>query len=922
VVTVDHHSRRHLTIRRTGISSAVLVRVTANHSSTGNSYSADELSERFFSMESVSVSSQYHKCSGGQFKFEMAIPGGFAELFCDADLEGKGMSNTIENDLVDLFQDQYGSTENYDHVLFCMPSGMNDRWIGYAYGQTYRSYYNDRWCGYYTLPFHELGHNLGLQHSNELREYEDRSCLMGRSYGIDGSPEQCFNGVKFAQLDWFPQYTLHVNPLIKAWSGQLVAFVDVLKLNRVGSVPIILRVGDTSLVFNRAKDYNNGVVEKKDYVTIAQGSETPCETCTSEMLGGIHIENSPILTLDLNFDGTFERITFEACRHFFEAGIDSMFLSIRRENESSTCNDAENNIPSQQITLSPSASSETVTSLSTGQPVSESTPSPNSEPTKLPTISPTASPTTALPTNTPTFPPILYITNEPTYAPIIAPTDIPIQISTLGPTADPTSISSNIPSNTISIVPTTLNSVKPSDLPTRINSSVPSAFPTLLSSETPSEQPTRHPTLYPVTVTVPSSIPTKPPTMQPTISLTPAPIASPTSMPLEINAPVTSPPPPSTPNVSGQPSISEICDDLESEKFYVPSIDQNHGCFWLQARPEFNNEVCGTELGKSTCPGTCGVCSDDCIDTSTKFYVDSAVRDCEWLKLRPHLKAETCFGAPNAALYCPETCDTCDGPQHHPTPASSPSQLLSSHQTEEPNADIICDDEPYSLFFVRDINQFQRCVWLAARPEYQEILCSPNHESGAYSICEETCKACNDDCEDTAGRFQVGEVSRDCLWLSLRPHMQEHHCKPDQEAFITCPETCNACDLPPSYTPVPSSAPVEFSNTFCDDDKWGTFYVEDIEQFQKCVWLTARPDRIASLCREDSDSQASIVCPETCGVCKDACVDSRDKFTIDGKIRDCLWLFLRPTLHQQLCTKSEIQLACPETCDVCDAAKS
>jgi hypothetical protein len=49
-----------------------------------------------------------------------------------------------------------------------MPSGFDQDWIGYTYGKTYRSYYNDEWCGYYTLPFHEVGHNLGLKHSGEV----------------------------------------------------------------------------------------------------------------------------------------------------------------------------------------------------------------------------------------------------------------------------------------------------------------------------------------------------------------------------------------------------------------------------------------------------------------------------------------------------------------------------------------------------------------------------------------------------------------------------------------------------------------------------------------------------------------------------------------------------------------------------------
>eukprot|EP00547_Thalassionema_nitzschioides_P013974 CAMPEP_0194236508 /NCGR_PEP_ID=MMETSP0158-20130606/3726_1 /TAXON_ID=33649 /ORGANISM="Thalassionema nitzschioides, Strain L26-B" /LENGTH=707 /DNA_ID=CAMNT_0038970277 /DNA_START=337 /DNA_END=2457 /DNA_ORIENTATION=- len=452
VVTVDHTNRRQLTLRRKGISSAVMVRVTAKEAST--SLSADKLSEKFFSMDNVSVTSQYDKCSGGQFKFEAAIPGGVAELFYDEDLKGKSMSFTIENDLLILFQEKYGSTDNYDHILFCMPSGMDSQWIGYAYGQTYRSYYNDKWCGYYTLPFHELGHNLGLLHSNEKgKEYDDRSCMMGKSFAQDGSPEQCFNGVKFAQLDWFPEYTLQIDPLGKPWSGQLVAFVDVLKLRGARNTPIILQVGDTFLVFNRAKDYNNGVVEKRDYVTIAQGSGTLCGSCTSDMLGGVHVEDFPLMSLDITFDGKVVKVTFEACQHFVEDGIDSIFLSIRRDNHKSSCDTAENSIPGTQITAAPSKSPEEPTALPTRQPALDPTSSPTLEPTRIPTVSPTPGPTaspTSNPTKMPTFLPTAFPTKSPTNEPTPGPTKTP----SLNPSAPPTGPPSLAPTKLLPLRPT------------------------------------------------------------------------------------------------------------------------------------------------------------------------------------------------------------------------------------------------------------------------------------------------------------------------------------------------------------------------------------------------------------------------------------------------------------------------------------
>ena len=49
---------------------------------------------------------------------------------------------------------------------------------------------------------------------------------------------------------------------------------------------------------------------------------------------------------------------------------------------------------------------------------------------------------------------------------------------------------------------------------------------------------------------------------------------------------------------------------------------------------------------------------------------------------------------------------------------------------------------------------------------------------------------------------------------------------------------------------------------YCDDDKFATFYVEDLDENQRCVWLAARPEYVDKLCPEDSTSGARDVCPE------------------------------------------------------------
>lgn len=199
-------------------------------------------------------------------------------------------------------------------------------------------------------------------------------------------------------------------------------------------------------------------------------------------------------------------------------------------------------------------------------------------------------------------------------------------------------------------------------------------------------------------------------------------------------------------------------------------------------------------------------------------------------------------------------------------------------------------------------------------------MCDPEHPSGAYDICEETCRKCADDCEDTDGEFHLGTNIRNCLWLSLRPDVQTVICVPGDPVMSICPESCDTCDGNSTLAPTPAPEPV-LSTGRCDDSKLDTFLVPDLEQYQRCVWLKARPEYQETLCHVDHISQTAVVCPETCGICIDDCVDTKVRFNIGSASRDCQWLELRPTLHADLCLRPDVNDACPETCDSCDAVE-
>jgi hypothetical protein len=157
-VEVSEHSERRLLSRTQGTSSVLVVLVRSSDSV--NSLTHEFVSKQIFSRDIVSFASQYDKCSGGKLQYVPAggerITNGVTDLFIKQAVLGGTMSITIENMLLESLVAAFGTPDVADHVLFCMPAGMRDSWIGYTYGEGTLSYFNDEWCGYYSLPFHEV----------------------------------------------------------------------------------------------------------------------------------------------------------------------------------------------------------------------------------------------------------------------------------------------------------------------------------------------------------------------------------------------------------------------------------------------------------------------------------------------------------------------------------------------------------------------------------------------------------------------------------------------------------------------------------------------------------------------------------------------------------------------------------------------
>jgi hypothetical protein len=313
----------------------IAVRVTSNDAEV--SLSREELSNSMgfgSSASNVTLASQLNACSAGALTLVPGIEGGVGELVIPVNTRGvptKNLETLLRNEFVLTF----GSEDDFDHILFCMPNGTStqlNNWIAYAYRDTKFSYYNDVWCNSLTSRMHEMGHNWGLGHSGEGNEgnYEDRTCSMGVSFPEPDGPQECYNGWRHWYLGWFRSRQVVVNPLVNGpWSGKLAAFVDYPDIGE--EYFVILRVRDIFIQYNLADKHNRGVAEKPNNVTVVKSGGSAEQVST--MLVGLDMQN-PIFA----YRNRNAFIVIELCEEGTdENGVRFVRLIIREQSQTLTC---------------------------------------------------------------------------------------------------------------------------------------------------------------------------------------------------------------------------------------------------------------------------------------------------------------------------------------------------------------------------------------------------------------------------------------------------------------------------------------------------------------------------------------------------------------------------------------------------------
>ena len=180
--------RRQLQVSGFGVRKTLVVRAVGTDG--GPDESRDLLAGALFGIGPEplenNMRAQFQRCSFGQIDFLPAngfpqIVNGIMDVNVGYRMDGKEISQ-VEDDIVEKTEDALGlyalSTE-FDHVLFCIPPGVRkdgDSWTAYASRPGWRSVYRSKYCASLSMLMHEIGHNLGLQHSNEgSKEYGDQT---------------------------------------------------------------------------------------------------------------------------------------------------------------------------------------------------------------------------------------------------------------------------------------------------------------------------------------------------------------------------------------------------------------------------------------------------------------------------------------------------------------------------------------------------------------------------------------------------------------------------------------------------------------------------------------------------------------------------------------------------------------------------